>query len=264
MPTSELSDALNPNVVRQRNHDDVLLYQDQQAYPNRHHLGLRCDQPPRQPQHGYVPHRSELELAVVEPTPAQRYSHMLLIHLCCSDEFTGRDPPPSTLHMSSYGSWPALESPSRRRRPGDSPGSGNSGLCWPVFRRKMDREFVPCKKRSIRSKSIFGVLNLRQQPWLPHSKTLCLNPLASRPRYRKIFRNILIRPILCLSRDRQQILPPIRATGIALPTRTTTRPLTLAKGLPLHPPITMRVQNTMSCLMPRGQPSESTAMTPVV
>lgn len=74
MPSSELSNALNPNVVRPRNYDDVLLYQDQQTYSSLHHLGFHCDQLPQQPQHEHVPwHRSELELAVVEPTPDQRY-----------------------------------------------------------------------------------------------------------------------------------------------------------------------------------------------
>lgn len=107
MPTSELSNALNPNVVLQRNYDDVLLYQDQQEYSNLPHPSFRCDEPPQQPQHEYVPHRSELELAVVEPTPAQRYSYMLLMHLICSDKFAGRDLPPLILHRGSYGSWPA-------------------------------------------------------------------------------------------------------------------------------------------------------------
>ena len=101
MPTSELSDALNPNVVRQRNYDDVLLYQDQPAYPNLHHLSFGDDQPPQQLQYEYVPHRSELELAVVEPAPAQRYSRVLLIHLCPSDEFTGRNLHTLIPHRSS-------------------------------------------------------------------------------------------------------------------------------------------------------------------
>ncbi|KAF9782915.1 hypothetical protein BJ322DRAFT_1073300 [Thelephora terrestris] len=71
MPTSELSDALNPNVVRPRNYDDVLVYQDRQAHSNFHHLNLPYAQPPQQPQYEYVPHRSELELAVVEPALSQ-------------------------------------------------------------------------------------------------------------------------------------------------------------------------------------------------
>jgi len=86
MPSSELSDALNPNVVRQRNYDDVLVYQDQQAHSNLHHPNFHYDQPPQQPRYGYVPHRSELELAVVEPTPNQRYALTLLPRLRCSDE----------------------------------------------------------------------------------------------------------------------------------------------------------------------------------
>ena len=76
MPSSELSDALNPNVVRQRNYDDLLVYRDQQVHPNAHHPNFHYEQP-QQPQYGYVPHRSELELAVVEPTPPQMYVFML-------------------------------------------------------------------------------------------------------------------------------------------------------------------------------------------
>ena len=77
MPTSELSDALNPNVVRQRNYDNGLVYQDQQNHTDLHHPNFYYEQP-QQPQYEYAPHRSELELAVVEPTPAQRYVPMLL------------------------------------------------------------------------------------------------------------------------------------------------------------------------------------------
>ena len=86
MPTSELSDALNPNVVRQRNYDNGLVYQDQQAHSNFLNPNLHYEQPPQHPQYGYAPHRSELELAVVEPTPTQRYTLVLLPHLRCSDE----------------------------------------------------------------------------------------------------------------------------------------------------------------------------------
>ena len=85
MPTSELSDALNPNVVRQRNYDDVLVYQDQQAHSNLQ-PNFHYEQPPQQPRYEYVPHRSELELAVVEPTPNQRYAIVLLLRLCYSDK----------------------------------------------------------------------------------------------------------------------------------------------------------------------------------
>lgn len=101
MSTSELSNALNPNVVRQRDYDNLILYQDQQAYFNLHNLG---DLPPQPPQCEYVPHRSELELAVVEPTPAQRYPHMLLSYLCSSNEFVGRGLSPLILHRNSCGS----------------------------------------------------------------------------------------------------------------------------------------------------------------
>ena len=102
MPTSELSDALNPNVVRQRNYDNVLVYQDQQVHDNPHHQNFYHGQQ-QQPQYEYVPHRSELELAVVEPTPAQRYVPMLLTHLPCSKEFTGHDLPPSVPPGISHG-----------------------------------------------------------------------------------------------------------------------------------------------------------------
>lgn len=107
MPTSELSDALNPNVVRQRNYDDVLVYQDQQAHSSLHHPNFHYEHPPQQPQYEYVPHRSELELAVVEPTPTQRYDLVLLPHLRCNDEMvangTDHDPLPLILSRSSYG-----------------------------------------------------------------------------------------------------------------------------------------------------------------
>ena len=96
MPSSELSDALNPNVVRQRNYDEVLLYQDQQAYPNLQHLNFPVDQ------QQYQYHRSELELAVVEPSPVQRYSYMSLIDLRCIDELAGRVLHPLIPHRSSY------------------------------------------------------------------------------------------------------------------------------------------------------------------
>jgi len=86
MPTSELSNALNPNVVRQRNYDDVLVYQDRQAHSNLHHPNFDYEQPPQQPRYEYVPHRSELELAVVEPTPPQRYVPVLLLRLRRSDK----------------------------------------------------------------------------------------------------------------------------------------------------------------------------------
>jgi hypothetical protein len=86
MPTSELSNALNPNIVRQRNYDDVLVYQDQQAQSNPHHPNFDYELPPQQPQYEYVPHRSELELAVVEPTLPQRYVAVLFLRLCCSDK----------------------------------------------------------------------------------------------------------------------------------------------------------------------------------
>ena len=71
MPTSELSDALNPNVVRQRTYDNALVYQDQRIHTDLHHQNFLYDQ--QQQPHEYVRHRSELELAVVEPTPVQRY-----------------------------------------------------------------------------------------------------------------------------------------------------------------------------------------------
>ena len=82
MPTSELSDALNPNVVRQRNYDNVLVYPDQQTHANPHHPNFYYGQPT----HEHVPHRSELELAVVESTPTQRHVTASLIYLRCSDE----------------------------------------------------------------------------------------------------------------------------------------------------------------------------------
>jgi len=103
MPTSELSDALNPNVVRQRNYDDILVYQDQQPHSNLHHPDFNHEQPTQQPQYHYVPHRSELELAVVEPTPALRYAPVLLPCLRRVDEFAGHDLPTLTQRRSSYG-----------------------------------------------------------------------------------------------------------------------------------------------------------------
>ena len=106
MPTSELSDALNPNVVRQRNYDDVLVYQDRQAHSNLHHPNFHYEQPPQQSQYEYVPHRSELELAVVEPTPTQRYALVLLPRLRCSDNSTDHDLSPLTPYRSSYGYGP--------------------------------------------------------------------------------------------------------------------------------------------------------------
>lgn len=72
MPSSELSDALNPNVVRQRTYDNALVYQDQRAHTDVHHPNFHYEQYQQQP-HEYVRHRSELELAVVEPMPVQRY-----------------------------------------------------------------------------------------------------------------------------------------------------------------------------------------------
>ena len=108
MPTSELSDALNPNVVRPRNYDDVLVYQDIQAHSNFHHqLNLPYEQPSQQPQYEYVPHRSELELAVVEPTLPQRYFCMILVRLHCNDEFTANNLPPLIIHGRLHGSWPS-------------------------------------------------------------------------------------------------------------------------------------------------------------
>ena len=80
MPTSELSDALNPNVVRQRNYDNALVYQDQRVHATPHLPNFHYEQPQQQQPHEYVPHRSELELAVVEPTPAQRYAPVSLTH----------------------------------------------------------------------------------------------------------------------------------------------------------------------------------------
>jgi len=94
MPSSELSNALNPNVVRQRNYDDVLVYQDQQAYSNLYHPNFDYEQPPQQPRYEYVPHRSELELAVVEPTPPQRCVHASPPRLRCSDKQHRPRPPP--------------------------------------------------------------------------------------------------------------------------------------------------------------------------
>ena len=103
MPTSELSDALNPNVVRQRNYNSLLAYQDQQAHSDLHHPNFHYEQPPQQSQYEYPPHRSELELAVVESTPAQRYILVPLPCLFCSDEFTDYDLPLLILRRSSYG-----------------------------------------------------------------------------------------------------------------------------------------------------------------
>lgn len=85
MPTSELSDALNPNVVRQRNYDDVLVYQDQQVHSDTHPLTFHYEESLPQPLYEYAPHRSELEHAVVETIQPQRYYRSSLIHLHCSD-----------------------------------------------------------------------------------------------------------------------------------------------------------------------------------
>jgi hypothetical protein len=94
MPTSELSDALNPNVVRQRNYDDALVYQDQQAHSNPHHPNFHYEQPLQQPRYEYARHRSELELAVIEPTPNQRCAIVLFPCLCCSDKTVQTTPCP--------------------------------------------------------------------------------------------------------------------------------------------------------------------------
>ncbi|EIN10238.1 hypothetical protein PUNSTDRAFT_142309 [Punctularia strigosozonata HHB-11173 SS5] len=59
MPTSELSDALNPNVVHQRNTPHMPY-----ASPSTSHL-----QPVLRQAREHVPHRSELELAISEPVP---------------------------------------------------------------------------------------------------------------------------------------------------------------------------------------------------
>lgn len=152
MPTSELSDALNPNVVRQRNYDNVLGYQDQHVNPNPHHPNLRYEQPEQQPQYEYAPHRSELELAVVEPTPALR-SAPALAHLRCSDGFIGHDPPPPTMRGSYYDYG---KSPTKRKRAGDSPGRRNTrpGLLGSRTRTKEGYEL--CNKRSIHSRGTSG------------------------------------------------------------------------------------------------------------
>ncbi|KAJ6628778.1 hypothetical protein B0H10DRAFT_1777225 [Mycena sp. CBHHK59/15] len=57
MPSSELSDALNPYIA--------------QARP-RHSTGSAYSTPALQPAQPYIPHRSELELAISEPAPRSR------------------------------------------------------------------------------------------------------------------------------------------------------------------------------------------------
>ena len=99
MPTSELSDALNPNVVRQRDYGNGPVYQDQQNNANLHHPNFYYELPQQQPHHEYAPHRSELELAVVEPTPAQRYVPASLACLRCSDNLQAATYP----HQSRVG-----------------------------------------------------------------------------------------------------------------------------------------------------------------
>jgi len=148
MPTSELSDALNPNVVRQRTYDNALVYQDQRAHTDIHHPNFHYEQQ----SYEHVPHRSELELAVVEPTPIQRYVSFRRHGLRCSDEFAGHDLPLLIRRGSSCG----YGTSSRRRRAGEEPGRRNTRLGSLVSSRRMKEGYKPCKKRLIHSRGPSG------------------------------------------------------------------------------------------------------------
>src|SRR5579863_672582 len=63
MPTSELTDALNPFIGQQR---QPHYSSDHQQYPSQ-----SFHTPP--PQSSFTPHRSELEYAISEPPPPPRY-----------------------------------------------------------------------------------------------------------------------------------------------------------------------------------------------
>ena len=65
MPSSELSNALNPYIVQTRSRSSGSSYST--------HL-----QPVVQPSQQHVPHRSELELAITEPPPP-RFEPLILV-----------------------------------------------------------------------------------------------------------------------------------------------------------------------------------------
>lgn len=71
MSSSELSNALNPNIVsrRPRNrepHAAAPAHPDESSQVVEHQLTI--EQPEPRP---HLPHRSELELAIIEPAPRQ-------------------------------------------------------------------------------------------------------------------------------------------------------------------------------------------------
>lgn len=67
MSSSELSNALNPNVVPRRPQNAV-HYAPVYPYPEEALQYVECPLTIEQPQ-PYLPHRSELELAFIEPLP---------------------------------------------------------------------------------------------------------------------------------------------------------------------------------------------------
>lgn len=64
MPTSELTDALNPFIGQEQSQSHYSS--DQHQYPSQSFHDLP-------PQSSFPPHRSELEYAISEPPPPPRY-----------------------------------------------------------------------------------------------------------------------------------------------------------------------------------------------